>query len=304
MNAKMKLVLNYAAVGFRPYREIGEFVNVGVVAVEAKSRYLAHRLISPQRTKRISACFPELEPSIYRDGLRRLENELSVLAIETNLWSDDHRQAGRNHPAQGDLFIQEGDIDLFRRLTAPRASPFFFAAKGTRLTDDAALSLDELYRRHVEHWNLAPVDYEEKRLVRDIRKLLREHRIERLYREAPWVGTDIYHVGIPLAFTPRGSEVPAKAIKPLNLARSTPTRIYTHGDEWIAKVRRLAHLSCLPESFLFVVKKPDDVEGRAAADEICEGLVQAGVEIAEIDDEQGILAFARIEEKADLELSD
>lgn len=301
-NPNLRLVLNYATVGFRPYREMGEFVNVGVVAVEAKSRFVSYRLISPQRTKRISACFPELDLAIYREGLRRLENELSALAIETNSFTDDNRQPGRSHPAQGDLFIQEGDIDLFRRLTSSQASPFFYAVHGTRLASDAETCLDELYRRYVEHWNLAPVDYEEKKLVRKIRKLLRDHRLERLYREAPWVGTEAYHVGIPLAFTPRGAELPAKAIKPLNLARSTPTRIYTHGDEWIAKVRRLERLACLPDSFLFVVRKPDDPESRKAADEICDGLVNAGADVVDIANKEAIVDFAKIEEQPELEL--
>ena len=47
----MNLILNYAAIGFRPYPELGEYVNVGVVAIEAKSRYLAFKLVSPLRTK-------------------------------------------------------------------------------------------------------------------------------------------------------------------------------------------------------------------------------------------------------------
>ena len=54
----MNLILNYAAIGFRPYPELGEFVNVGIVAVEAKSRYLSYKLIAPQRTKRVRVCFP------------------------------------------------------------------------------------------------------------------------------------------------------------------------------------------------------------------------------------------------------
>jgi len=298
----MNLVVNYAAVGFRPYPELGEFVNVGVVAVEAGSRYLCYRLLSSQRTRRIKACFPELDIDLYRAGLRRLDDDLAALAVETNLWTDDGRRAGTNHPAQSDLFVDEGDVDLFERLTAPRMSPFFFASRGARLTDDVASCLDALYGRYVEHWNLAPVDYEEKKLTRDLRRLLQDNRLGRAYREAPWVGTDAYHVGIPLAFTPEGAEVPAKAIKPLNLAQATPTRIYTHGDEWIAKVRRLKRVGCLPGSFLFVVKKSDDEEGRAAAEDICEGLMLQGAEVAEIDDEPAILAFARIEEEPELEL--
>ncbi|MAB76295.1 MAG: hypothetical protein CMO47_07520 [Verrucomicrobiales bacterium] len=298
----MKLVVNYAAIGFRPYWETGEFINVGVIAVEAKSRYLAYKLISPQRTKRITACFPELDLAIFRNGIRRLDSELSALAIETNLWADGARQAGTNHPEQRDLFIQEGDIDLFRKLTMPHASPFYYASRGARLTDDAEQCLEELYRRYVEHWNLTPVDHEEKKLTRDLKRLLHSHRLDRLYKEAPWVGTEAYHVGIPLVFTPTGEDIPQKAIKPLNLSRPTPTRIYTHGDEWLAKVRRLKRVKCLPKEFLFVVKMPADKESQRAADEICGGLRQLGVEVVDATDEKAILDFARVEEGPELEL--
>ncbi len=299
----MNLVVNFAAIGFRPYRELGEFVNIGIDAVEARSRYLTYRLISPQKTKRITACFPELELAIYKDGIRRLENELSALSIETNLWADDARQAGKNHPAQSDLFVAMGDMDLFRQLTATRSSTFFYGSRGTRLTDDVDQCLDDLYKRYVEHWNLTPVDYEEKKLTRDLRKLLHANRLDRLYREAPWVGTDVYHVGVPLAFTPKGSELPEKVIKPLNLAQSTPTRVYTRGDEWISKIRRLQRIKSLPEGFLFVVKKPEDQECLEAANEICEGLEQLGVQVAAFDDEKAILEFARIEEQRELKLT-
>ena len=298
----MKLVLNYAAIGYRPYPELGEFVNVGVLAVEPRSRFLAYRLSTPQRTRRVSACFPELDLSLYRNGLRRLEKELATLVIETNLWSDEARQAGRNHPAQSDLFAEAEGEDLFSRLAAPQDSPFFCAARGTRLCEDVAAAVDALYERFVEHRHLTPSDHEEKQLTREIRQLLRAHRLGRLYREAPWVGTDAYHVGIPLAFTPRGAETPAKAIKPLNLVRSTPTPIYTYGDEWIAKVHRLRRVGCLPQEFLFVVKMPEDGEERVAAEEICEGLAREGAAVAEIGDEEAILAFARIEEPPELTL--
>ena len=76
----MNLILNYAAIGFRPYPELGEFVNVGIVAIEAKSRYLGYKLIATQRTKRIAVCFPQLDLGLYKAGLKRLESELSERA--------------------------------------------------------------------------------------------------------------------------------------------------------------------------------------------------------------------------------
>ncbi len=298
----MKLVINYAAIGFRPYAEIGEFVNVGVVAVEARSRYLSYRLLSPLKTKRISVCFPEIDLSIYRSGLKRLESELAALSIETNLWADDAKQAGRSHPAQSDLFVGEGDNDLFKRLTSLRGSPFFYASQGTRLTNDVDECLKDVYGRYVEHWNLTPADYEEKKLTRDIKRLLHAHNMDRFYKESSWVGTDAYHVGIPLTFTPKGRETPEKAIKPINLAHSSPTKIYMHGDEWISKVKRLKSIGSLPEAFLFVAKKSSDPECAQAAEEICEGLSSEGAQVIDIEDHDAILAVAKIEENPELKL--
>lgn len=300
----MNLILNYAAIGFRPYPELGEYVNVGVVAIEAKSRYLAFKLVSPLRTKRIRVCFPELDLTLYRSGLRRIETELSTLSIETNLWTDDARQVSKNHPSQSDLFVGEGEVDFFRKLTAPQGSPFFYASSGTRLTDDMDSAVESLFARFVEHRHLSQPDFEEKQLTRDLRRLFQANRLGRIYREASWVGTDAYHVGIPLVYTPKGSEIPEKAIKPLNLDRPTPTPIYTYGDEWIAKVNRLKRVGCLPEAFLFVVKKPEDGEGRIAAEDICEGLIREGVQVADFEDTDAILAFARIEEQRDLKLTE
>jgi len=298
----MDLVINYAAVGFRPYEEIGEYLNIGVVAVEARSRYLAFRLLPVQRTKRVRACFPEFDLRLYRRGLQRIEREFSALAIETNHWDDDLRAGARNNPAQLDLFAEAGNTGMFRELTRPSGGPFFFAARGTRLVADVDEAVEELYRRYVEHWHLTPLDYEEKRLTRDIRRLLEANKLDRYYREAPYVGTEVYHVGVPLAFQPDGHEVPVKAMKPLNLAQTTPTRIYMHGDEWIARVNRLRSLDRLPGEFLFVVRKPVDPDGRRAADEICDGLVQTGCLVADVDDEEAILTFARIEEPDDFAL--
>src|SRR5690606_20109979 len=158
----MHLILHYAAIGFRPYPELGEFVNVGIVAVEAKSRYLRYQLLAPHLTRRIRVCFPELDLSLYRSGLRRLESELAALSIETNLWSDDARQVAKNHPAQIDLFAGSDEGNLFERLTAPQGSPFFYASRGTRLCEDMDLTLAALYDRYVDHRHLLAADYEEK----------------------------------------------------------------------------------------------------------------------------------------------
>ncbi|MEM7698523.1 MAG: DUF3037 domain-containing protein [Verrucomicrobiota bacterium] len=299
----MSLVVNFAAIGFRPYIELGEFVNVGLVAVEAKSRFLAYKLLPTQRTRRITASFPEIDLTLYRTGLRRLEAELATLSIETNAWSDDVRQAVKSHPSQSDLFVEDGDTALFEKLTKPRTAPFFYHSIGTRLTTNLEDCVGELFGRFVEHWNVEPVDYEEKKLTRRIRNVLRENKLGRSYREAPWVGTEAYHISFPIAFNPESNDVPEKAIKPLNLTQNSPTRIYMHGDDWLARLRRLKRIGCLPNEMLFVVKLPDDDECLEAAKEICEGLERQGASVLPVTDLEGVIEFARIEEETDFSLS-
>ncbi len=295
------LVLNFAVIGFRPFEEIGEFVNVGVLAVECKSRYLSYRLLPAQRTKRVRGCFPELDITLYRTALRRLESELATLAIETNVWTDDSG-TGQSHPAQTDLFLKEGSSELFTFLTRPRSSLFFHPVKGTRLAADMDEAVDELFARYVEHQNLTPIDYEEKKLVKEIKQILRKAKLDKYYRECPKVGSDNYHVGIPLAYVPTGEELPVKAIKPLNLSQSSPTRIYTHGDEWIAKVNRLHSLDRMPKDFLFAVSRASEGPEKQAAEDICNGLREAGVEVAEIHETDRILEFAKVVEPEVLKL--
>lgn len=298
----MELVLHYAIVGFRPFEEVGEFINVGVLAVECRSRYLAYRLLPSQRTKRVRACFPEIDIAIYRTGLKRLENELSAISLETNRWSDDTNRTGSSPPAQVDMFLSEGSPELFNHLSKSRTSSFFYPIKGTRLTDDVDEAINDLFARYVEHQNLTPIDYEEKKLARGLKLILRRANLDRYYRECPKVGTDTYHVGIPLAYVPTGRKTPVKAIKPLNLTQSSPTRIYTHGDEWIAKVNRLRSLGKLPESFLFAVNKSGSGPEKQAAEDICESLIKAGVQIAEMHQEDEIIEFAKVDEPEDLKL--
>lgn len=297
----MELVLNYAVISFRPYEEVGEFINVGVLAVECQSRFLTYRMLPVQRTRRVRSCFPEIDLSMYRSGLRRLERELAALSQETNQWSDDSGTKS-SHPAQTDLFLKEGSTDLFQYLSRPRGSLFFYPIKGARLTDDMDRAVDELFAKYVDHQNQSPIDYEEKKLVKSLKEIFRDAKLDKYYRDCPRLGSESYHVGIPLAYTPKGASIPMKVIKPLNLNQSSPTRIYTHGDDWIAKVNRLRTLGLLPRSFLFAVNKAKSNPEKKAANDICRGLVKAGAEVAGVEEIDKILAFAKVEDPDDFVL--
>src|SRR5438552_6703190 len=55
-----EVVCNYAIARFRPYRETGELVNVGVVLVCPQVNYFGY-LFETRKYKRVTDFFPELD---------------------------------------------------------------------------------------------------------------------------------------------------------------------------------------------------------------------------------------------------
>ena len=53
-----EVVCNYAIARFRPYRETGEFVNVGIVLICPQVNYFGY-LFEKRKYKRITDFFPE-----------------------------------------------------------------------------------------------------------------------------------------------------------------------------------------------------------------------------------------------------
>jgi hypothetical protein len=89
-------------------------------------------------------------------------------------------------------------------------------------------------------------------------------------------------------------ERPVKAVKPLFLAHDDPTRIVTHGDEWLNRLRRLKKHRFLPEMVLIPTDRPttDDMRGEAYK-EICADLENERFEVSQIGDLDRIADFAR-----------
>jgi len=125
---------NYAVVRFLPYRETGEFVNVGVVLYCREQNFFDIALETQER-KRITDFFPELDRGLLTAGRHNFDDELQ--RVKKLLRADDR-----------DL-DEEMRTGVFRELVRPRESVFRFSDMRTVLAEDPARKLAELFDRYV-----------------------------------------------------------------------------------------------------------------------------------------------------------
>lgn len=301
----MNTAWNYATLAFQPYPDVGEFVNVGVLALAVPARVLAYRLLPAQATARIHGFFPELDIAIYKEGRRRIEIELQRLEATINSVHGVGVHAADQPPLPGAEVQAE---TLFKALTAPRDGLFRFHAKGTRLAADPAALLDALFDRYITRNTAESDDPEEIRLVRQVGEWLEQWKLRRFYRKDVRVGPDEFHVRFPFAYQPEEHALPQRVIKPLNLAQTNSTQIYHHGDLWVANVNRLERLNALPPHVLLPVKMPLATRGAAratilAAEEIFAQLGKTQVILAQADDTKTLREFAEIPQETTLSLT-
>lgn len=305
----MNTAWNYATLAFQPYPDVGEFVNVGVLALAVPARVLAYRLLPAQATARIHGFFPELDITIYKEGRRRIEAELQRLEATINSTHGEGTHHLRAAPEQPPLPGAEVQADtLFKALTAPRDGLFRFHAKGTRLAADPATLLDALFDRYITRNTAESDDPEEIRLVRQVGDWLEQWKLRRFYRKDVRVGPDEFPIRFPFGYQPDPEAAPQRVIKPLNLAQANPLQVFHHGDVWLANVNRLHRMGALPPHVLLSVKMPLATRGAAraivqAAEEIRGQLARTPILIAEADDTKTLREFAEITQETTLTLT-
>ena len=272
---------NYAVVRFLPYRETGEFVNVGVVLFCREAGFFDVAL-ETQKRKRVTDFFPEMDRSLLATGRRTFYEELrrvkALLAAENRSLDDAER------------------LGVFRELVRPRESVFRFGEAGTVLADEPAAKLRELFERHVNRQFAQSREYQETVMARRLTDVLRAHELMRHYRLNQKVGNDEFHVLLPIVSEARNAQgVVRRAIKPLDLDRNEPTKIYDHGDAWIKRVERLRQVNQLPEGLLFTIREAATDEKRMkACREIVTELSRLDVRVLTYGDENGVLEFAKL----------
>jgi hypothetical protein len=274
---------NYAIARFRPYRETGEFVNVGIVLLCPQLGFF-DCAFEHRKYKRITDFFPELDFQVFQAGLSGLLKELArVTTKEVGL------------PLQY-VFAKEADtrIAIFKELVRPREALFHFGEVGTVLATDPKAKLEELFNHYIKRQFAQDREYQEIIMRRHLGDFLQKVKLAQFYKQDQKIGDDNYHVILP--FVHFEKEIPRKAIKPLHLDKPAPTEIYRHGDAWIASVRRLRQMNRLPREFLFTVKHPKHAgardKRRDAAREICAELEKLETLTLAFDETDKIAKFA------------
>ena len=136
-----ELVCNFAPLRFLPYREIGEFMNVGVVLHCPQTDYFGYRLLSGERTGRVKGAFPELDLDILKSGLQGVAGELE-------------RVQAVHHPMPtGQQVAPEVALNLmreFQEIVRRREGLFHYGESGSLLAKTPEEALDHLFDRFVE----------------------------------------------------------------------------------------------------------------------------------------------------------
>ncbi len=125
----------YAIVRFAPFVETGEFANVGILMMAPRARYFGFKL-ETRRFGWITRFFEDLEPSLYREALRTLRDELERVHDLLKTHGFDKRR-------------QSPDLDLAQRLftevVRPRESIVRFSEPGIVMVEEPAAKLEALF---------------------------------------------------------------------------------------------------------------------------------------------------------------
>lgn len=277
-----ELTCNFAIARFRPYRETGEFVNVGVVLLCPQLGYFGH-ILERRKYKRITDFFPELDLEIFKAGLEGMRKELSRVGCAGTRTNHQLILGAEAHLR----------LALFKELVRPREALFHFGQVGTLLATDPEAKLQELFDFYIKRQFARDREYQEVIMRRCLADFLQKENLARYYRLDQPIGDDSYRIVLP--FVHYADASPRKVIKPLHLDKETPTDIYRHGDAWLASIRRLRQISRLPPEFLFAVKQPTgNPKRQAASAQICSELEALDTRTVAFADTKSILDFARI----------
>ncbi|UXZ54795.1 DUF3037 domain-containing protein [Halomonas sp. 7T] len=127
----MDIYFNYSIIRFLPYRDIGEFINIGIV-IHGNDGSFSTRVVDAGYS-RVYDVFPALLKGLFAQHLKPLKRELSrIETLASNCKIDAQQQ-------------------LFKNLIEPGEGVFTYSQAGTLVAKDPQAALDELFNRYIHH---------------------------------------------------------------------------------------------------------------------------------------------------------
>ena len=275
-----ELVCNFAVVRFLPYRETGEFVNVGVVVHAPETGTFDHQLAVGKRNRRVKGFFPEMDMAVYKAAVGSLDAELRRQRSLFDLL--------RMGPA--DRIAGDG-MTAFRGLLRRRESLLHFAEPGMRLgRPDGVLAA--LYADYVDRHFAKQADYHETVMRARLARELRLWGLRRRYQTDQRIGDAWFNLTLP--FVHFDGPTATVAIEPLDLDRPSATDIYNHGGLWVQRLRRLTDRRRLPPRMVMPVRFPAAVDRQPVARDVARELTEAGATIVPADDADRLRRLAAV----------
>lgn len=208
----MSTIYRYSIIRFLPFADLGEFANIGIVALDSQNKILQFRL-ARARFRRLREFFGDEAYRAYGAAIEHLRLELASLTASAGFWANWEPDRAFSH------------------LTRRHESSIVFSEVRTLLSSDGIDDVvDGLFNRLIERQRQEAHDLD---LIKDIRHELVANGI-RGFR-AIRVKDDVVPVTFPLAH--RNSKL--NAIQPMVFSQKTPLAVFDHGAMWR---RRLAYL--------------------------------------------------------------
>jgi len=212
----MKQMCKYALVQFMPFVETGEFANVGIVMCAPNMRHWGFKL-APQRFKRLTDFFKEMDKEVYKVAVTKFEEEMEL----TKTFAKQ----------QEDI---KSLVDFFTEVTRPRQALLRFSNVRTILTDNPEFELEALYEKFI-HRDFVTKQYKEHQMAAALKKQINKEYLAVKYVEKK-LKANIREVTIPLA---ANTNEGLKLIKPLAFRQTRATQLFEHGETWYNRIYSL-----------------------------------------------------------------
>jgi hypothetical protein len=246
-----QIIYNAPIIRFRPYRDLGEFVNIGVLVYFPQINQNFLKISND--FSRIKGFFPEIKKELFDEILSFLTTEMT-----------EYQPIDVSLNATGQLFCDMTSTDSlgnFRQLTSIKEGVIYFGEIISGITENAPIEVDELYNYYVMRNSTKPKLDNEEMLKETFLKQLNNWKLASHFSQG-FIGNENYRIPVPFVN-------PKLSIKTLFLDRSA-IEIYNTGDQLISKLSRLSTLGDFDKKLLLPIlySNRDDAKIKQASNDI------------------------------------